>query len=66
MNKELPKNCIIVVIGGVVAGTSCAYYLAKFGWKDNILIKYDQDLLGGVYMSEDGQTDPVGVTNVIG
>ena len=48
MNKELPKNCIVVVIGGVVAGTSCAYYLAKFGWKDNILIKYDQDLLGGV------------------
>ena len=25
----------------------------------------DQDILGGVYMPEDGQADPVGVTNVL-
>ncbi|MDC0956202.1 FAD-dependent oxidoreductase, partial [Candidatus Pelagibacter sp.] len=25
----------------------------------------DQDILGGVYMAEDGQADPVGVTNVL-
>ena len=26
---------------------------------------YDQDIHGGVYMPEDGQADPVGVTNVL-
>ena len=25
----------------------------------------EQDILGGVYMPEDGQADPVGVTNVL-
>ena len=159
--KELPINSKVVVIGGGVAGCSVAYHLAKFGWKDTILLerdlltsgttwhaaglvgqlgatatitklrKYslnlykelekitelstglkqngaitiasskerlqellrqataaqlfnvnvevldkkkikelypvvnDQDILGGVYMPEDGQADPVGVTNVL-
>ena len=26
----------------------------------------EKDILGGVYMPEDGQADPVGVTNVSG
>ncbi len=159
--KKLPINSKVVVIGGGVAGCSVAYHLAKFGWKDTILLerdlltsgttwhaaglvgqlgatatitklrKYslnlykelekktelstglkqngaitvasskerlqellrqataaqlfnvnvevldkkkvkdlypvinDQDILGGVYMPEDGQADPVGVTNVL-
>ena len=25
----------------------------------------DEDILGGVYMPEDGQADPIGVTNVL-
>ena len=37
--KELPKSTKVVVIGGGVAGTSCAYHLAKFGWKDVILLE---------------------------
>ena len=41
MNK-LPNSCKVVVIGGGVAGTSCAYHLAKFGWKDVILLERDQ------------------------
>jgi len=161
MNKKIPKSSKVVVIGGGVAGCSVAYHLAKFGWKDTIILerdlltsgttwhaaglvgqlgatatitklrKYslnlykelekktelstglkqngaitvasskerlqellrqatsaqlfdvnvevldkqkvkelypvinDQDILGGVYMPEDGQTDPVGVTNVL-
>jgi 4-methylaminobutanoate oxidase (formaldehyde-forming) len=161
MIKNLPKKCKVVVIGGGVAGCSVAYHLAKFGWKDTILLErdqltsgttwhaaglvgqlgatatitklrkyslnlykelekktelstglkqngaitvasskerlqellrqatsaqlfdvnvevldkqqiknlypviYDQDILGGVYMPEDGQADPVGVTNVL-
>ena len=29
MNKELPKNAKVVVIGGGVIGTSCAYHITK-------------------------------------
>ena len=41
MNK-LPSSTKVVVIGGGVTGTSCAYHLAKFGWKDTILLERDQ------------------------
>ena len=40
--KELPKSTKVVVIGGGVAGCSVAYHLAKFGWKDTILLERDQ------------------------
>ncbi len=42
MEKKLPQSCKVVVIGGGVVGTSCAYHLAKFGWKDVILLERDQ------------------------
>ncbi len=42
MTKNLPKSCKAVVIGGGVVGTSCLYHLAKFGWKDVILLERDQ------------------------
>ena len=42
MNKSLPKSTKVVVIGGGVAGCSVAYHLAKFGWKDTILLERDQ------------------------
>ncbi len=42
MYKNLPKSCKVVVIGGGVVGTSCLYHLAKFGWKDIILLERDQ------------------------
>jgi len=42
MTKSLPKNVKAVVVGGGVAGCSTAYHLAKFGWKDTILIERDQ------------------------
>ena len=32
----------VVVIGGGVVGCSVAYHLAKFGWKDTILLERDQ------------------------
>jgi len=35
MKKNTPDSAKVVVIGGGVAGTSCAYHLAKFGWKDS-------------------------------
>ncbi len=42
MNKSLPKNTKVIVIGGGVAGCSVAYHLAKFGWKDTVLLERDQ------------------------
>jgi 4-methylaminobutanoate oxidase (formaldehyde-forming) len=42
MLKNLPKNCKVVVIGGGVIGCSVAYHLAKFGWKDTIVLERDQ------------------------
>ncbi len=42
MKKNLPKSCKVVVIGGGVVGSSCLYHLAKFGWKDVILLERDQ------------------------
>tara|TARA_S200000501_G_C20855698_1_gene757650 strand:+ start:112 stop:2553 length:2442 start_codon:yes stop_codon:yes gene_type:complete len=40
--KEIPDNCKVVVIGGGVSGCSTAYHLAKFGWKDTVLLERDQ------------------------
>ena len=40
--KNLPLNAKVIIIGGGVAGVSCAYHLAKFGWKDIILLERDQ------------------------
>jgi len=40
--KEIPKSTKVVVIGGGVTGCSVAYHLAKFGWKDTILLERDQ------------------------
>ena len=41
--KEITKKLLkLVVIGGGVAGCSTAYHLAKFGWKDTILLERDQ------------------------
>ena len=42
MEKKLPSSTKVVVIGGGVVGCSVAYHLAKFGWKDTILLERDQ------------------------
>ena len=42
MEKELPSGAKVIIIGGGIAGCSVAYHLAKFGWKDTILLERDQ------------------------
>ena len=38
MTKSVPQNASAVIVGGGVAGCSVAYHLAKYGWKDIILV----------------------------
>ena len=39
---KIPSSTKVVIIGGGVAGCSVAYHLAKFGWKDTVLLERDQ------------------------
>ncbi len=64
MSKEIPKNVKVVVIGGGVAGTSCAYHLAKFGWKDVVLLERDQ-LTSGTTWHAAGLIGQLGATSTI-
>ena len=50
LKKKLPSSTKVVVIGGGVVGCSVAYHLAKFGWKDTILLERDQ-LTSGSFLS---------------
>ena len=40
--KALPSHAKVVVIGGGVVGCSILYHLAKFGWKDAVLLERDE------------------------
>ena len=64
MSKELPKSTKVVIIGGGVAGTSCAYHLAKFGWKDGVLLERDQ-LTSGTTWHAAGLVGQLGATSTI-
>ena len=61
MTNPLPKNSKVVVIGGGVAGCSVAYHLAKFGWKDTILLERDQ-LTSGTTWHAAGLVGQLGAT----
>jgi len=64
MKKILPKNCKVAVIGGGVIGCSVAYHLAKFGWKDTILLERDQ-LTSGTTWHAAGLVSQLGPTAAI-
>ena len=64
MDKELPKGAKVVVIGGGVAGTSCAYHLAKFGWKNVVLLERDQ-LTSGTTWHAAGLMGQLGASSTI-
>jgi len=64
MIKEIPKKTKVVIIGGGVAGCSVAYHLAKFGWKDTILLERDQ-LTSGTTWHAAGLVGQLGATATI-
>ena len=64
MSNLLPKETKVVVIGGGVAGTSCAYHLAKFGWKDVVLLERDQ-LTSGTTWHAAGLVGQLGASSTI-
>ncbi len=64
MSNFLPKSTKVVVIGGGVAGTSCAYHLAKFGWKDVVLLERDQ-LTSGTTWHAAGLIGQLGASSTI-
>ncbi len=64
MKSEIPKSTKVVVIGGGVAGTSCAYHLAKFGWKDVVLLERDQ-LTSGTTWHAAGLVGQLGASSTI-
>jgi len=64
MEKALPSSTKVVVIGGGVAGCSVAYHLAKFGWRDTILLERDQ-LTSGTTWHAAGLVGQLGATATI-
>ena len=40
--KKLPSHAKVVIIGGGVVGCSILFHLAKFGWKDAVLLERDE------------------------
>src|SRR5881296_3325712 len=45
MSTVLPTDTKVVIVGGGVVGTSVAYHLTRFGWKDVVLL--EQTALAG-------------------
>ena len=64
MKKELPSGAKVVIIGGGIAGCSVAYHLAKFGWKDTVLLERDQ-LTSGTTWHAAGLVSQLGATATI-
>jgi len=64
MNKILPKNAKVIIIGGGIAGCSTAYHLAKFGWKNVVLLERDQ-LTSGTTWHAAGLVSQLGPTAAV-
>ncbi len=62
--KKIPSSAKAIVIGGGVVGCSCAYHLAKFGWKDVILLERDK-LTSGTTWHAAGLVSQIGPSATI-
>ena len=49
MNKSLPNEVQIIIIGGGIIGCSVAYHLAKEGAKDILLLERGQLTCGSTF-----------------
>jgi dimethylglycine dehydrogenase len=52
--KKLPSHTKVVVIGGGVVGCSILFHLAKFGWKDVVLLERDELTSGSSWHAAGG------------
>ena len=52
--KQLPTHARMVVIGGGVVGCSILFHLAKFGWKDVVLLERDELTSGSSWHAAGG------------
>ena len=52
--KSLPSHAKVVVIGGGVVGCSILFHLAKFGWKDVVLLERDELTSGSSWHAAGG------------
>ena len=62
--KKIASSAKAIVIGGGVVGCSCAYHLAKFGWKDVILLERDK-LTSGTTWHAAGLVSQIGPSATI-
>ena len=52
--KKLPTHAKVVVVGGGVVGCSILFHLAKFGWKDAVLLERDELTSGSSWHAAGG------------
>ena len=64
MEKKYPSSTKVVVVGGGVIGSSVAYHLTKFGWKDVVLLERDQ-LTSGTTWHAAGLVSQLGPTAAV-
>ena len=64
MTQSIPQSAKAVIIGGGVAGCSAAYHLAKYGWKDVVLVERDQ-LTSGITWYAAGLVRQLGPTAAV-
>jgi heterotetrameric sarcosine oxidase gamma subunit len=62
MPSALPTETRVVVVGGGVVGTSVAYHLTRFGWKDVVLLEQN-GLAGGTTWHAAGLIGRLRTTN---
>lgn len=62
MNATIPSEARVVIVGGGIVGCSVAYHLAKFGWKDVVLLEQNE-LAGGTTWHAAGLIGRLRTTN---